>query len=423
MTWHGFSLVALAVGVFMPSPLAASAAVIEVPAGSDRLSAAVAVAEAGDTLRLMSGVHRGPLTIDKTLTIEGTEGAVIDGGGTGRVLTLEGPDSAVRHLTVRNSGRSLATEDAGIYVMKSAARSVIENVTVENALIGIYLKGARDAIVRGNDIRGITDMRVNERGNAVQIWNAPGAVIEGNRIRNGRDGIFVTTSKRNVFRGNTFEGTRIAVHYMYTNQSEVADNVSVGNHVGYALMYSKRLKVRNNVSIGDRDHGILLNYANRSVLEGNVVRNGKTKCVFIYNSSRNEFRRNHFEGCALGIHFTAGSERNLFSENAFIGNRHQVKYVGTQYLDWSNGGRGNYWSDNTAFDLNGDGLADAAYKPNDIVDEVLWAYPTAKLLLNSPAVQTLRWAQRRFPALYPGGVIDSAPLMRAPEIAAAGDSQ
>jgi nitrous oxidase accessory protein len=34
-------------------------------------------------------------------------------------------------------------------------------------------------------------------------------------------------------------------------------------------------------------------------------------------------------------------------------------------------------------------------------------------------VSTLRWAQAQFPALHPGGVIDSAPLMTPPQIAAA----
>ncbi|KAH2823815.1 hypothetical protein KXV85_001461, partial [Aspergillus fumigatus] len=37
-------------------------------------------------------------------------------------------------------------------------------------------------------------------------------------------------------------------------------------------------------------------------------------------------------------------------------------------LDWSTGGRGNYWSDNPAFDLNGDGISDTAYRPNDLID-------------------------------------------------------
>ena len=123
---------------------------------------------------------------------------------------------------------------------------------------------------------------------------------------------------------------------------------------------------------------------------------------------------NWFEGCEIGVHFTAGSEGNEIVGNAFVRNRNQVKYVGTRHLDWSRSGRGNYWSDNPAFDLNGDGIADTAYRPNDLVDRVLWTAPQAKVLMNSPAVQVIRWAQAQFPALLPGGVVDSHPLMAPP---------
>jgi nitrous oxidase accessory protein len=220
-----------------------------------------------------------------------------------------------------------------------------------------------------------------------------------------------------VFRGNRFRDVRFAVHYMYTNDSEISDNVSVGNDVGYAIMYSDRLVIRGNVSDGDREHGFLFNFANGSEIDGNVVRGGE-KCVFIYNANKNRFRDNWFEGCRIGIHFTAGSERNEISGNAFVANQTQVMYVGTRSLDWSVGGRGNYWSDNPAFDLNGDGIADTAYRPNDVIDQVIWRYPSAKLLMNSPATQVVRWAQSQFPAIHPGGVLDTAPLMTPPPIAA-----
>ena len=39
-------------------------------------------------------------------------------------------------------------------------------------------------------------------------------------------------------------------------------------------------------------------------------------------------------------------------------------------------------------------------------------------MLNSPAVQVVRWAQAQFPAIHPGGVIDTAPLMAPPRPAA-----
>jgi nitrous oxidase accessory protein len=48
------------------------------------------------------------------------------------------------------------------------------------------------------------------------------------------------------------------------------------------------------------------------------------------------------------------------------------------------------------------------------MDKVLWTAPQAKVLANSPAVQVIRWAQTQFPALLPGGVVDSHPLMTPP---------
>ena len=141
------------------------------------------------------------------------------------------------------------------------------------------------------------------------------------------------------------------------------------------------------------------------------------KCTFVHNAQRNRIAGNRFEGCDIGIHFTAGSERNAITGNAFIGNRTQVKYVGTRHVDWSAEGRGNFWSDQPAFDLHGDGIADGAFRPNDLMDHILWSQPSAKLLLGSPAVQLVRWSQAAFPATLPGGVVDSAPLMEVPEIA------
>jgi len=412
----------LAAGPFLLSlllPALSGAAETLVAPGPDSLARAIAVAAPGDTLRLGSGEFQGGATIDKPLTILGGPHTVIDGGEEGSVITVSAPDVVLRGLTIRNSGADLSTEDSGVFVDQSGDGVVVEGNRFVGNLIGIYLKGPEAALVKGNSVIGRRDLRMNERGNGVQLWNTPGSIVEGNDIRHGRDGIFVTTSRENKFRHNRFRDLRFAIHYMYTNDSELIGNRSQGNHVGYAVMYSHRLRVRGNISDGDRDHGFLFNYANKSRVEDNLVRGGAEKCVFIYNANKNHFFENRFEGCGIGIHFTAGSERNAISGNAFVDNRTQVKYVGTRDVEWSveesSTRRGNYWSDNPAFDLNSDGLADRPYRPNGLVDQILWRQPLAKLLVNSPAVQVLRWAQSEFPGLRPGGVTDSAPLMLAPD--------
>ncbi len=385
------------------------------------LQEVVDAARPGDTIRLAPGRHAGPVRIDRPLALVGEPGAVLAGTGRGSVVTIAGDDVRVEGLQITGSGRDLPAMDSAVLVTRDARRALVRGNRLTGNLFGVYLHGAAESVVEGNEIVGRSDLRISEAGNGVSIWNAPGAKVIGNTIRQGRDGIFVKTSRDNTFADNTFSGLRFAIHYMYTHDSRIVGNRSVGNHVGWAIMYSDRLEIRDNVSVDDRDHGLLLHSTNLSQVVGNVVRNGHEKCVFVYNATRNDLRENWFERCPIGIHFTAGSEGNTMSGNAFVANRVQVKYVGTRFVDWAHEGRGNYWSDNPAFDLDGDGIADRPYRPNDVMDEVLWTLPAAKALLNSPAVQMVRWAQARFPALYPGGVVDSAPLMRPPRVPAGPD--
>lgn len=380
--------------------------------GEGSLAAAIAGADPGDVLVLSDGAYAGPVAIDRPLTITGPKGAVVDGTGRGTVITIAAPDVTLAGFSVTGSGHRNQDLDAGVKVRRGGDRARIEGLTLTGNMHGIDLHGGRDAIVRGNTITGTQDPRMNERGNGIYIWNSPGALVEGNTIRYGRDGIFSNTSADSIYRGNSFRDLRFAVHFMFTRNTEVSGNVSVGNHLGYAIMQSDRPRILDNLSLGDRDHGILLNYTNNGDIAGNLVRGGTAKCLFIYNAHRNLIYGNRFEGCGIGIHFTAGSERNALTGNAFIANRNQVKYVATRFVEWSVQGRGNYWSDHPAYDLNGDGIADSAYRPNDLMDQILWSQPAAALLLGSPAVQLVRWSQQNFPATFPGGVRDSAPLMQ-----------
>ena len=410
------------------------------------LQAVLDRARAGDVVKLAPGDYHGSIRIDRPLELVATEGVVLDGDGSGNVITVSAPDVVVRGVTIRGSGRDLQAMDSGIFLQKTAERAKIEDNRLVGNLFGVYVHGARGSRVVRNEIEGLRGGRLSEAGNGVSLWNAPDVTIANNTFRYGRDGIFSISSSKDRFIDNRFEQVRFAVHYMYTNDSEVSGNVSIGNHVGYAIMYSNRLVIRGNSSDRDRDYGLLFNYANYARIENNRVtggplnpvmqktedapddergmlpqpkresslRTGPEKCVFIYNTNHNKFRNNWFERCAIGVHFTAGSEGNEITGNSFVSNANQVKYVGTRHLDWSIGGRGNYWSDNPAFDLNGDGIADTAYRPNDMIDRVLWTAPAAKVLINSPAVQVIRWAQAQFPALLPGGVVDSHPLVSPP---------
>ncbi|MCE6951509.1 nitrous oxide reductase family maturation protein NosD [Cereibacter sphaeroides] len=407
----------LALSCLLAGPVSAADRLVAAEAGA--LRAAIAAASPGDVLDLAPGRHDGPVLLDRPVSLLGRAGAVIDGHGKGTVITVTAPDVTIRGLEIVGSGSSHEAIDSGVRLLKGSERAVVEDNRLLGNLVGVDIHGARDAIVRDNVIVGRDDPHMNARGNGVYVWSAPGLLVEGNDISLGRDGIFVNVSDRNTFRNNVMRNLRFAVHYMYAHHSEVTGNVSVGNHLGFALMYSHHVKVQDNLSLGDRDHGVMLNYVNNAEVSGNLVR-GAGKCTFIYNAHRNLIHANRFEGCGIGIHFTAGSERNALTSNAFLGNRTQVKYVGSRNVEWSFEGRGNFWSDHPAFDLDGDGTADAPFRPNDLMDHILWSQPAAALLVGSPAVQLIRWSQASFPATLPGGVLDSHPLMAPVEIAVPG---
>lgn len=401
-------LIPLLLSLALASPLFAERVVVG--QGRDALVTALAKARPGDELVLPAGTYAGPVEIDRPVTLTG-DGARIVGPNEGSVITVTAPDVTLTGLIVSGAGASLADLDSGIRLLKGADRARVEGVTLEGNLIGIDVHGAQDVIVRGNSIFGRNDLRVAERGPGVYVWNAPGLTVEDNTIARGRDGVFITTSDRAVYRRNTFTDLRFAFHSMYANRIEVTDNVSRGNDMGFAFMYSTRLTIANNLSEGDANHGLFMNFANHAELTGNEVRDGGEKCLFIYNSNNNRFAGNLFRGCGIGVHFTAGSQGNTMTGNAFVGNRTQVKFVGSRWLEWSEDRRGNYWSDHVAFDVNGDGIADSPYRPNDAVDQLVWSQPAAKLLMGAPALQLMRWSQSRFPGLLPGGVIDSYPLL------------
>ena len=409
---HIATVIALSLSFWAAS---SQAAVIQIGAGAD-LQAAIDQAQDGDTLRLAAGTYTGKIIINKPLTLEGSDkrDAIIQGDRTGRTISVMAPNVTIKHITVTKSGMSLPNMDAGIFLDKAAdAAHIVENNILDNS-VGVYLWGAPNAVVERNTIIGNQELRENERGNGVTVWNAPNSKVIYNDISHGRDGIFSNASNFNTFSHNHFHDLRYGVHYMYTNDSQIEGNIVSNSKIGYAIMFSTNIKLRNNVSYNNIDQGIMLNYTNESIIVGNAVEKSP-KCVYLYNANNNQFTNNHFEGCEMGIHFSGAAEGNTIRENAFVNNHIQIKYVGTRFMDWADGGKGNYWSDNSAFDLDGDGIADTAYKPNNITDQILWRAPSARLLMNSPAVSIVKWAQKEFPAIMPGGMTDSRPLMVMPE--------
>ncbi|WP_421867292.1 nitrous oxide reductase family maturation protein NosD [Motiliproteus sp.] len=396
------------------------------------LQAAIDASQSGDQLVLEAGTYQGNFLIDKPLTLSGSNGVVLDGNGADSTLTLKSDGITVENVKIQNWGDDLTELDAGIFVGREATGAVIRNNYFHGTTSGIWVDATKDIQILSNKIEGNLDIRSQDRGNGIHLYAVGGALVKDNEVWHTRDGIYIDTSNGNELSGNYLHDLRYGVHYMYSYSNKVVDNHTKNTRTGYALMQSKHLTVVNNRSEDDQNYGILMNFITNSRVEQNIVLGVQTgrnphlrqgsnaisgaegKALFMYNSVFNEIVSNQFNESDLGIHLTAGSEDNVISGNTFISNKEQVKYVSNRKQDWSKDGRGNYWSDYLGWDMNDDGIGDTHYEPNDGVDKLLWKYPAVKVLLNSPAVETLRWVQRQFPVFKSPGVFDSAPLMNSP---------
>ena len=387
-------------------------------------------AQAGDRVVLSTGIYKGNFTLPQPIEFTGKPGAVLDGQNKGHALQIDAANSYVHHLRIQNYGEDLTDLDSGIFVSKQAAKTRIEHNSLQGGGFGIWVDAAPDVQLISNKIEGNLELRSADRGNGIHLFNVTGVLAQDNEVWHTRDGIYIDTSNGNKLIGNYLHDLRYGVHYMYSYHNLVQDNFTFQTRTGYALMQSKYLTVIGNRSKNDANYGILMNYITNSTIQNNRVigiQNANNphmqgggqmglegKALFIYNSLFNQIRDNLFAQSDMGIHLTAGSEDNVLSGNAFVSNKEQVKYVATREQDWSDEGVGNYWSDYLGWDMDGDGIGDVEYEPNDSVDRLLWKFPSAKLLLNSPAVETLRWVQRQFPVLKSPGVVDSHPLMAVP---------
>nr|WP_298413781.1 nitrous oxide reductase family maturation protein NosD [uncultured Halomonas sp.] len=385
--------------------------------------------ESGDRLVLAPGRYTGSITIEHPLEIHGAGQAIIDAQGQGHAVTIDASEVTLEGLEIVNWGKNLTDLDAGIFVTENATGSVIRNNRLEGPGFGIWLDAVSGVHIVDNVIRGDTTVRSQDRGNGVHLFNVRDVRVEGNDIAHTRDGIYIDNSSQSFLNRNELHELRYGIHYMYAYDNHLEDNLTFDTRTGYALMQSKRLTVLNNRSVNDENYGILMNNITGSRLQGNRIegiqqsvnargegklRGGDGKAIFVYNSQFNEFLDNRFAKSDIGIHLTAGSEDNTVLGNAFVDNRQQVKYVATRSQEWSKDDSGNYWSDYMGWDMNNDGIGDIAYEPNDAMDRLLWRYPAARLLMNSPAVLALRWVQRQFPVFRAEGIKDSAPLLADP---------
>lgn len=378
----------------------------------------VAAASAGDTLTIEPGVYRERLRIDKPLHLIAGGVVILDGGGNGDIVEISAPDVTLEGFTIRSTGINLDLENAAIRVL--APRAAILNNTLDDVLFGIDLRDAPDSRVIGNRIGGKA-LDIARRGDGLRLWRSDRSIVEYNTIHNGRDAILWYSSEI-VVRNNVGVDCRYGLHLMFSDNITISDNTFRRNSVGIYLMYSTGVELFGNRLLQNRGpsgYGLGLKETDQFRVYDNLIV-GNRSGIYIdgspfTNKRPGEFQRNTIAYNDVGITFLPSARGNELTENNFIDNIDNVAVAGRGSLDanrfWR-GDRGNFWSDYTGYDQDGDGVGDFVHESYTLFENLMDRQPALRLFLFSPAQQAIEFVGRALPAVRPEAKFtDEVPLM------------
>jgi nitrous oxidase accessory protein len=368
-------------------------------------------APAGAEIVLESGTYHGNFEIRVPLTLRGEPDAVLTSDNDGTILRIFAEDVRVSELVLRDGGVDIGETDSCIYLEVTAARAIVMGNEILRCAWGIWVNGAVGTIIEANRIVGTTQKILSDRGNGIHFFDARDSVARENEIELGRDGIYISNSEGVLIENNRMSDTRFGIHYMYSHRCRVIGNHVRNSAIGAAIMYSKELIVSENHLSGNDMHGILFRDVLYSLIEDNVSERNADG-LFLGSSYFNVIRRNRFARNELAAHVSSGSKDNEVTENDFIDNRQQVRFLDAKSITWNGESRGNYWSHYVGWDRDQDGIGDTHFLVTRLSDRLTYNFPVLRVILESPSMQLLQRIENQFPVVRGAVIIDQYPLIR-----------
>ena len=372
---------------------------------------AIELAEPGSEIIIKKGLYKEhDITIDKSVSLIGEEGAVIDGENSGGILIFDARNFTIKGLKIINVGMSYTVDYAAIKVIK-ADNFIVEDCILENVFFGLLVEKSKKGIIRNNIISGSRKSEASS-GNGIHIWDGNRMQVYNNHMFGLRDGIYFEFVKNSeVYKNESHDNIRYGLHFMFSNKNIYHHNEFRNNGAGVAVMFSKFITMHNNsfsYNWGSASYGLLLKeiydaeiYNN--LFEENTIGINGEGCTRI-NYTNNTFLRN---GWAIKI--SGACYTNIFTKNDFMHNSLDLAY-NTKIND--NKFDKNYWSEYTGYDLNADDIGDVPYRPVKLFSYVVNKTPEALVLLRSLFVDIINFSEKVSPVFTPNDLMDENPIMK-----------
>jgi PGF-pre-PGF domain-containing protein len=283
-------------------------------------------------------------------------------GVSGYVLDSESDAGSVCLLNCRNiTVRDLVLQDErfGIYLYGTEG-AVLENNTLSGNYYGAYLEDSGNSSVHGN----------NFSGNSLGIYmetSSENSLTNNNLTGNPGYGIYLYEAGNNTISSNNVSGGYTGILSECSNNNTFVENTASGGDLGLDLFDSNYNILTANNANSNNESGILLTISQHNTLSENTVF-GNTRGIMlegwtgeVSTSDNILFANTISNNTELGIWLTAATNNTVYG-NSF-NNTKNVKDTGNN--KW-NTTAGNYWSDYTGSDSDGNGIGDTPYIINSM---------------------------------------------------------
>ena len=276
----------------------------------------------GSTVYVYSGTYYENVVIDKSINLigEDSDTTIIDGGESGDVVKVMSNFVNITNLSIKNSGHGVL--DTGVLI-ENSDYCIIENCHFFDNYLGIYTRYCSNIQIKNctcfNNVQ--TGMRIDHSSCYVTIENCTTA-------HNDNTGIVLLQGSHNNIIKNCV----------------VNDNVIRGIYFAYGLdgPYPRENQIID-CEVFNNAHGIEIESSINNMVMNNYI------------------HHNTIYGLECVIEWGGPADNNIIYRNNFIDNSQNAYDICTNFWYNATFQEGNYWSDYTGVDADGDGIGDTPY--------------------------------------------------------------